>query len=121
MAAIGRWSTRLAVTVFVSFPPAAPDKMKKNSSKSSTPASRTTASNLESRFRAGKDVLDYFDASRAVVTHGGLRPGAGRKATGKRRKTVKLSPEAIRRFEAYARRQKLPNFSAALEAASLSL
>jgi hypothetical protein len=33
-------------------------------------------------------------------------------------KTVKLSPQAIRRFQAYARRERLPDFSAALEAAS---
>jgi hypothetical protein len=121
MAAIGLWCTRLAATASVSFPPAAPEKMKNYSSKSSTRRNRTTASNLESRFTAGKDVLDYFDASRAAVTHGGVREGAGRKATGKLRKTVKLSPEAVRRFQAYARRQKLPNFSAALETASLSL
>jgi len=78
----------------------------------------TTAANLETRFDAGKPVLDYFDPARAVVTHGGVRPGAGRKALGKLPKTVKLSPAAIRRFEAYARRKKLPHFSAALEAAS---
>lgn len=91
--------------------------MKKNSSKNSSRGT-TTATNLESRFSAGRDVLDYFDPARAVVTHGGARPGAGRKPLGKQPKTVKLSPGAIRRFEAYARRKKLPHFSAALEAAS---
>lgn len=91
--------------------------MKKNSSKSLR-RNATTAANLEARFEAGRTVLDYFDPSRAVLTHGGLRPGAGRKPLGKQPKTVKLSPGAIRRFEAYARRQKLPHFSAALEAAS---
>jgi hypothetical protein len=91
--------------------------MKKNSSKNSR-REITTAANLESRFDAGRGVLDYFDPARAVVTHGGARPGAGRKALGKKPKTVKLSPGAIRRFEAYARRKKLPHFSAALEAAS---
>ena len=94
--------------------------MKKLSSKNSA-KSQTTAGNLESRFDAGKDVLDYFDAARAIVTHGGARPGAGRKHAGKLRKTVKLSPAAVRRFQAYARRKQLPNFSAALEAASESL
>jgi hypothetical protein len=34
---------------------------------------------------------------------------------------VKLSPGAVRRFNAYAKRKKLPNFSAALEAASSML
>lgn len=95
--------------------------MKKPSSKTSSARGRTTTANLESRFAAGKDVLDYFDAGRAIVTHGGARPGAGRKPAGKLRKTVKLSPAAVRRFQAYARRQKLPNFSAALEAASAVL
>ena len=52
----------------------------------------TTAANLEARFAAGRDVLDYFDPARAVVTHGGARPGAGRKPLGKQPKTVKLSP-----------------------------
>ncbi len=94
--------------------------MKKNSSKDSS-VKATTATNLEARFDAGKDVLDYFDSARAVLTHGGARPGAGRKPAGKLRKTVKLSPGAVRRFQAYARRKKLPDFSAALEAASNSL
>lgn len=95
--------------------------MKKHSSNNSSAKTRTTAANLESRFDAGKDVFDYFDTSRAIVTHGGARPGAGRKPTGKVRKTVKLSPEAVRRFQAYARRKKLPDFSAALEVASFKL
>jgi hypothetical protein len=95
--------------------------MKKLSSQSSSAKANTTAANLEARFDAGRDVLDYFDLSRAAVTHGGARPGAGRKPLGKLRKTVKLSPAAIRRFQAYARRKKLPNFSAALEAASCEL
>jgi hypothetical protein len=91
--------------------------MKKPSAKTSRRAP-TTAANLEARFESGRAVLDYFDPGRAVLTHGGARPGAGRKSLGKRPKTVKLSPAAIRRFEAYARRKKLPHFSAALEAAS---
>lgn len=95
--------------------------MKKRSSKNSSAKHVTTARNLEARFDAGEDVLDYFDVSRAVVTHGGVRPGAGRKPTGKLRKTVKLSPEAVRRFQIFARRRKLPDFSAALEAAAAML
>ena len=55
-------------------------------------------------------MLDYFEAFRAVATHGGAR-----------RKTVKLSPAAIRRYHAYAKKKGLPDFSAALEAASLTL
>jgi len=53
-----------------------------------------------------------------VIGRGGSRAGAGRRALGKTRKTIKLSPVAIRRFETYARRHKLPHFSAAIEAAS---
>jgi len=94
--------------------------MKKLSTKNSS-AKTTTATNLEVRFDAGADVLDYFDAARAVHTHGGMRTGAGRKPAGKLRKTVKLSPAAVRRFQSYARRHKLPDFSAALEAASCTL
>ena len=95
--------------------------MKKNSSINSSTKAVTTDVNLETRFDAGEDVLDYFDTAKARVTRGGARPGAGRKATGKLRKTVKLSPQAVRRFEKYARLKKLPNFSAALEAASSAL
>ncbi|MFM8618046.1 MAG: BrnT family toxin [Opitutaceae bacterium] len=85
---------------------------------SSKPPGPTTAANPERRFNRGRDVFDYFDAARAVVTHGGVRPGAGRKPSGKLRKTVKLTPGAIRRFRAFARREKLADFSSALEAAS---
>ncbi len=53
-----------------------------------------------------------------VLGRGGKRAGAGRRALGKTRKTVKLSPVTVRRLEAYARRHKLPHFSAAIEAAS---
>jgi hypothetical protein len=81
----------------------------------------TTASNLEARFDAGEDVLDYFDASRATVTHGGARPGAGRKPVGKVRKSVKLTPYAIARLNAFARKRKLPDFSSAIEAAAQNL
>jgi hypothetical protein len=94
--------------------------MKKLSTKLSS-AEATTGANLEDRFDAGASVLDYFDVSRAVHTHGGMRPGAGRKPAGKLRKTVKLSPAAVRRFQSYARRHRLRDFSAALEAASTTL
>lgn len=79
------------------------------------------ASNLEARFEAGEDVLDYFDTAREVVGHGGARLGAGREPSGKVRKTVKLTPAAVNRFKAYARLKKLPSFSAALEVASCNL
>jgi hypothetical protein len=95
--------------------------MKKNFPENSPAKNRTTVDNLESRFDAGKDMLDHFDVSRAVLSHGGARPGAGRKQSGKIRKTVKLSPAAVRRFQVYAKRKKLPDFSAALEEASIAL
>jgi len=62
--------------------------MKKPAARNLSAQPKTTAANLESRFEAGKDVLDYFDASRATVTRGGARPGAGRKPAGKVRKTA---------------------------------
>jgi hypothetical protein len=52
-----------------------------------------------------------------VLGRGGRREGAGRRALGQTRKTVKLSPAAVRRLEAQARRHKLSHFSAAIEAA----
>jgi len=66
-------------------------------------------------------MLGYFDVSRAVIALGGVLPGAGRKPAGKLRKTVKLSPVAVRRFQVFPQRKKLPNFSAALEAVSSTL
>jgi len=54
-----------------------------------------------------------------IVGRGGVRDGAGRKPLGKKRKMVKLSPAAIRRIEAYAKRKKLPHFSAAVEALAM--
>jgi hypothetical protein len=95
--------------------------MKKPATKEASGSPATSAADLEVRFEAGNDVLDCFDVSRAVVRHGGVRPGASRKPTGKVRKTVKLSPAAVNRFKAYAKLKKLPNFSAALEAASSKL
>ena len=103
-------------TTFASYLHAVPVPMKKTSSRNSL--AKTTAASLEPRFTSGRDVLDYFDVARAMVTHGGSRQGSGRKPTGKLQKTVKLSPQAIHRFQAYADRENLPNFSAALEAAS---
>jgi len=93
--------------------------MKKASRRTSSSKGETTGANLEDRFDAGEDVLDYFDTSRAVVTHGGARRGARRKPTGKLRKTVKLTPAAIARLETFARRRGLPDFSAAVEQASV--
>jgi hypothetical protein len=114
----GLSSTPLVVLGFVSSPPVDLVKMKKNSSKNTSPKADTTATNLESRFESGQNVFDYFDTARAIGTHGGPRSGAGRKSSGKLRKTVKLSPEAIRRYQEYGHRKKLPDFSAALEEAS---
>jgi hypothetical protein len=118
---LGRLSIHVVVIATVLSQHADPVKMKTQSTKNSSSKSAITAANLEVRFDAGDDVLDYFDLARASVTHGGARSGAGRKPTGKLRKTVKLSPATIRRLQAYARRNKLPNFSAAIEAASCNL
>ena len=83
-------------------------------------STKTTAENLEARFDAGEEILDYFDTAHPIVRHGGRRPGAGRPALGKLRKTVKLSPQAVRRLNAYARRKGL-DFSAAVEEASRAI
>lgn len=72
---------------------AAAARKKKNSGKSA----RTTASNLDERFDRGERVLDYFDARRAQVTHGGRRVGIGRKKTGKVRMQILVS-EKVRRL-----------------------
>jgi len=68
--------------------------------KGSFARNRTTAANLESRFEAGKDVFDYFDASRATVSHGDARPGAGPKTTGKAHRRGSVRP-AILSVEAH--------------------
>jgi hypothetical protein len=70
------------------------------------------------RHGSGQADAAIADGALRVVGRGGKRAGAGRRALGKTRKTVKLSPAAVRRLEAYARRHKLPHFSAAIEAAS---
>ncbi|MFA5263705.1 MAG: hypothetical protein WC378_07740 [Opitutaceae bacterium] len=75
-----------------------------------------SAEGLDRKFDAGESVLEHFDLSKA--TRGGKRIGAGRKPAGKLRKTVKLSPAAIARFRAYAKRSGLRDFSAAIEKAS---
>ena len=46
---------------------------------------------------------------------GGAREGAGRKPSGKAKKTIKLSPRAISRVRTYAKRNGLADFSAAIE------
>jgi hypothetical protein len=119
--ATGRSFSLFEVMSSVSSQPADHEQMKKQSTKRPSTSTATTSVNLEARFEAGEDVLDYFDVSRAVVSHGRTRQGAGRKPTGKMRKTVKLSPAAVNRFKAYARLKKLPSFSAALEAVSYNL
>ncbi len=53
----------------------------------------TSAANLEEKFDAGENVLDYFDTSQAARPnqHGGTRPGAGRKPQGHVRLQVYVS------------------------------
>jgi hypothetical protein len=92
--------------------------MKSNSTtKRSNP---TTAKNLEERFDAGKDVLDYFDLNKAFVRHGGARIGAGRKPLGKIRKQVLLSEAIVAKVNAIAAKKHL-SFSAAVENACAAL
>ena len=93
--------------------------MKSNSTKKKQ-MSPTTAENLEEKFDAGEDVLDYFDLDRAFVRHGGARAGAGRKSLGKIRKQVLLSEAIVAKVNAIAAKRHL-SFSAAIETACLSL
>lgn len=65
---------------------------------------KTTAENLESRFDAGEDVLDFFDMKKA--TWGGARSGAGRKAGKRVQYTTRLSSKFIRAIKSRARKQK---------------
>ena len=74
----------------------------------------TTAENLEEKFDAGEDVLDYFDLTKAVVRHGGARIGAGRKPLGKVRKQVLLSEAIVAKINAIAAKKNL-SFSGAVE------
>jgi len=79
---------------------------------------KTTAANLEERFDAGEDILDYFDVSRGGW--GGARDGAGRKKLGRVRKQVTLSEVVAARVLRIAKRKNL-TFSAAVESACASL
>jgi hypothetical protein len=67
--------------------PAVPEPMKKRSMK-------TTARNLEARFDAGKDVLDYFNLKRGRLLPGRAPFREGRSTLRKGRPTAKSSPAA---------------------------
>ncbi len=70
---------------------------------------KTTAENLEARFDAGEDVLDYFDLQNAQW--GGAREGAGRKPMSAKSRRVQIStsvsPETARRLRARAKKAGL--------------
>jgi len=80
----------------------------------------TTAENLEEKFDAGEDVLDYFALDKAFVRHGGARIGAGRKPLGKIRKQVLLSEAIVAKVIAIAAKKHL-SFSGAVEKACAAL
>ena len=95
------------------------------------PVSRTERARLAALAAEPDATIDFSDqeeitAGKIAAGHyrligrGGARPGAGRPALGKTRKTVKLSPAALRRLEAYRRRHGLPHFSAAIEHLALA-
>jgi uncharacterized DUF497 family protein len=69
---------------------------------------------FDRRFDDGEEMLRF------MKVRGGARPGAGRKDLGKIRKQIKLTPAAAERYRRFAKRRGL-NFSAAVEAASLTL
>lgn len=64
---------------------------------------KTTSDNLESRFDAGENVLDYFDLKTA--RWGGSRTGAGRKPSGRKQYTTRLSPSLIKALKARAKKE----------------
>jgi len=92
--------------------------MKSNSTLKRTKA--TTAENLEEKFDAGEDVLDYFALDKAFVRHGGARGGAGRKPLGKIRKQILLSEAIVAKVSAIAAKRHL-SFSGAIEKACAAM
>lgn len=67
---------------------------------------KTTAKNLETRFDAGEEILDYFDPGKA--RWGGARQGAGRKAGGRTQYVTRLSPAVIAAIKTRAQREGRP-------------
>ena len=87
--------------------------------------SPTRADNLEALFDSGDDVLDYFDVRAAArgaqrPKRGGARVGAGRKASGRVRLSLLVSPAARRRLKSYARTHSV-SLGAAVERAASAL
>jgi hypothetical protein len=68
---------------------------------------KTNADNLETRFDAGEDVLDYFDLKKAKKW-GGARLGAGRKTGERVQYTTRLPASIIRAIKSRARKLKRP-------------
>lgn len=68
---------------------------------------KTTARNLEARFDAGENILDYFDAGSAS-RWGGARRGAGRKRGERKQYVTRLSPAIIRALKERAQRENRP-------------
>lgn len=62
---------------------------------------KTTTKNLEARFDRGEDVLDLFETKNA--RWGGVRAGAGRKASGRVQYITRLSPALIRAIKGRAK------------------
>jgi len=64
---------------------------------------KTTTKNLEARFDQGEDVLDFFATKK--VRWGGVRAGAGRKASGRVQYITRLSPTLIRAIKVRAKKE----------------
>jgi hypothetical protein len=88
---------------------------KNNLISSSDRTESITTDELERRFDAGENVLKFFDVTQAR-RRGGARAGAGRKALGKQRKMITLSPSSIRAIKAHYKGMGVKNFSDAIEA-----
>ena len=65
---------------------------------------KTKAKNLETRFDQGEDVLPFFNVKKAQW--GGMRTGAGRKASGRVQYVTRLSPDLVRAIKWRAKTEK---------------
>jgi hypothetical protein len=80
---------------------------------------KTTASNLESKFNAGENILDYFDVKNGEVIvpqkRGRSKNGLGIKRSSLHSLSLRLLPTAERKIRFYAKKNQL-TLSEAVEA-----
>lgn len=64
-----------------------------------------SAEEFDRKFDAGEDISGLVDWSKGKRLHGGKRPGAGRRVTGRKAYTVRLHPEVHKRIEQRAQKK----------------